>query len=276
MSRGRGEVHRCRGERGAAQVVAGVLIGVALVASAFAPAFVTAVLQDLNDIRNGRWWGSGQVASATQPPIRSIPFVGPAPPSDQQQAACVQQIAQGFGLQWTGASQGWRAPGSYPEPVLTGDPSVDRPAVYDWTSAMNGLVALASERWQSCFTTTTEGATTTLVEPVIPGTYLLTFQGGGNDVCQLPAPMTVRVSRDGANVTVTGPLVPGGGEASVTAPLGADFSFNGSASLPSGIGIGLRGRFDLFDQTTLIRDGLLTHDVGGGCGYSFQGERTGD
>ena len=119
-------------EAGALELGAGILVLIGLLAIPL----TIAAAQDLYDIASGRW-GPRQEQAAPVPAV-TIPFLGPALPSQDPARTCY--LNRAGSLQWT--AQGWRSP-DYPAPTLTGDPAIDRGRVQPWQEAMQGLIASA-------------------------------------------------------------------------------------------------------------------------------------
>ena len=130
-------------------------------------------------------------------------------------------------------------------------------------------VQQTAQKWESC---TKEPASTTTSstpeeQPEMPGTYRFTY-GTASPECTR-APEQVTVSSGGGSVTLTGSF------GTITSTLSGDLAFDGSLSSDVGAGVRLRGRFARFGSKTLIREGVLELQVGGGCQTSYDAERVG-
>jgi hypothetical protein len=259
-------MNRTRDARGALQLAFGIAVTMILLGVALAPS----IIQDIVDATNGRWNPKEHTGFGSAGQQVRIPFVGPALPSDEQQSACVMRIASENGLTWTGQGRGWRAPGTFPEPELTGDAATDRGKVAVWLQGIVPYVQDTAEKWKSCeqAPSSTSTSSTPDEEPDIPGTYQFTY-GATNTECSRPNEK-VAVSTNGNNVSLTGTF------GTVTSALTTDFAFDGSVPSDIGAGVRLRGRFARFGSKTVIRGGVLELQVGGGCSVPYDGERTGN
>lgn len=264
-------MHRVERDAGFAEFAVALAIGFVL----FGLATTVVVVQSINDTRDERRRNPGEGAISL-----ALPFIGPPLPKDPDQAACVRQTASGRGLVWND-TKGWRAPGRYDEPDLTGDLAQARGRISAWTDQMTSYVASVRPDWEPCLAPrATVGAPPPEDKPLVQGRYRLEVGGGGGGCADVPPPGAADVIESGGEKLTISLR-----EAGFPQPLplaGAirpDYSFDVELTgefFGGPVTVRLTGRFDVFEQRTLLRDGVLTYTLSGqSCQFGIFGERLG-
>lgn len=239
-------------------VAVGVVL--ALIGGMVAVAVVQKVILD-----SGSTYKEGVLAPAPTPQ-----FIGPALSSEGDEGECQQKMAAERGASWTGNATGWRAPNVWPEPTpdpleQVPDPATMRGRWRAWADGMNGLMADIRKGWPDCKGSTKppEVAVAT-PKPTINGTFEFEFEPGNCKntlppmkvgITEKPFTMVLQSAQDTA--TLTGALQ----DRDLT--FRASGEQNGETTLlPNQVGttkthfrIELEGRFDLFEDRTIIREG---------------------
>ena len=183
-----------------------------------------------------------------------------------------------FGLVYT--ARGWRLTDE-PAPVYEGDQRAFNMAFASYRGTVLAKLDGATDALErECRRQEPLGDTTTIVteppraQPDIPGTYTYepdtSGQAGECAAVIHPRELTVTLSGTDLAVTaVTPDLV-----AVYRGSLGPDYTFDLVATFESGDFAGteigrIRGRFDVFNGVTIIREGIRDIEIGGGCRFGY-------
>lgn len=221
------------------------------------------------------------------------PFIGPAPSAGAVGDCEVKKAAE-RGARWTG-SAGWRAPGVWPEP-LPDDPSNNDPAVMRgrwraWNEGMTGLLASIRESWVDCRAIPPpKPLPPPEPTPTVAGTYTFTFDAGTCGAALPPLtgtvierPFGLALQTTSGTVTLSGTLQ----QDDLTFTVAAEdrgkttFITGQTTATETYFRIGLAGRFALFVEQTIIREGRgeleVKFDNAGKppCTFSFTAQRVG-
>ena len=243
-----------------------------------------------------RSYAEAKMAGGARVVLASDIFIGPGLDPDPDVARCMIEAGAKppRNLIWEGAAKGWRSPKLHPEPRVFEDAAVYRGRVEVWEQAMRGYVTIVAADWVDCRKSSEPPPVARAQpSPTIPGAYKFDFQVA-DARCKFPPPtLQIAISYQATakppfKLTINlpqGQLVLPGELQEPDYTFRARFEDKSQAQLlpgakASGINayLELRGRFDVFDNRTIIREGVGESSFkldgeGGTCRFSYGATR---